>query len=83
MFMTNFKVAGQKMTGLQSFHVLCVFCIFGIEKVEISKKIFSKGYFIIRFCTFMINLKVAGLKTTELLSFYVLCVFSIFGSKKF
>ena len=33
------------------------FCIFGIEKNEISKNLFSKGYFKIVFCTFMTNFK--------------------------
>ena len=32
MSMTNFKVVGIKTTKLRSFYILCVFCIFGIEK---------------------------------------------------
>ena len=37
-FMTNFKVAGSKMTKLKLFYVLCIFCIFSNKKVKISKK---------------------------------------------
>ena len=59
--MTNFKVIGRKMTELWSFYVLSVFCIFGIEKFEIKKKLFCKGYnFIIRLCRFMTNFKAIG-----------------------
>ena len=64
--MRNFKVVGQIMTELWLFHILSVFCIFGIEKFEISRKMFSKGYFIIRLYTFMTNFKVVGQKTTKL-----------------
>ena len=65
MFMTNFKVAGIKTTKLWLFYGLCVFCIFGIDKFEISKNIFSKGYFKIRLCTFMTNFKVTGQKNIQ------------------
>ena len=64
--MANFKVIGQKMTELWSFLVFSVFCI---EKFEISKKLFSKGYFIIKLCTFMTNFEVIGQQMSELLSF--------------
>ena len=47
MFMTNFEVVSSKMTELWLFYILSIYCIFGIEKFEISKKVFSKGYFII------------------------------------
>ena len=60
--MTNFKVIGRKMTELWSFYVLSVFCIFGIEKFEISKRIFSISYFIIGLRSFMTNFKVVGEK---------------------
>ena len=59
------------------------FCIVGIEKFEISKRIFSISYFIISLCSFMTNFKVVGEKTAELWSFYVLSVFCIFGIEKF
>ena len=36
MFVRNIKVVGQKMTKLWSFYVLCLICIFGIEKVKFS-----------------------------------------------
>ena len=42
--MTNFKVVCQKTTKLWLFFVMSVLCIFAIEKVEISKQIFYKGY---------------------------------------
>ena len=45
------------------------FWIFCIEKFEISKKVFSKGYFIIKLCTFMSNFEVIGKKMTELWPF--------------
>ena len=77
MFMTNLKVAGSKLTKLKLFYILWGFCIFGIKKVEISKKIFSKGYFIIRLCTFMANFRVASQKMTKLRSFFF-CVFFAF-----
>ena len=69
MFMLNFELIDPKMTELWSFYVLSVFCIFCIEKIEISKKVFSKGYFIIKLCTFMSNFEVIGQKMTELWSF--------------
>ena len=56
----------RKMTELWSFYVLSVFCIFGIEKFEISKRIFSKVYFRIMLFMFVVNYKVVALKTTEL-----------------
>ena len=46
-----------------------VFCIFRIEKFKIKKKIFSKGYFIIRLCTFMASFEVIVQKMIELWSF--------------
>ena len=58
------------------------FCIFCIEKLEISKKVFSKGYFIIRLCMFIANFEVIGQKMIELWSFKVLSVFCIFCIKK-
>ena len=58
------------------------FCIFSIEKFKISKKVFSKGYFIIRLCMFMANFEVIGQKMTELWSFQVLSVFCIFCIEK-
>ena len=69
MFIANFEVIGQKMIELWSFKVLSVFCIFCIKKIEISKKVFSNGYFIIGLCTFMANFEVIGQKMTELWSF--------------
>ena len=44
----------------------CFFCIFAIEKFEISKRIFSKVYFRIMLCMFVANYMVVALKTTEL-----------------
>ena len=38
MFMTNFEVVSSKMTELWLFYILSIYCIFGIEKFEISKK---------------------------------------------
>ena len=60
------KKKSRKMTELWSFQVLNVFCIFCIEKIKISEKIFSKGYFRIRYSTFMTNFKVISKKLTEL-----------------
>ena len=62
--MANLKVVGLKTTKLWLFYVLCVFCIFGIEKNEISKNVFSKGYFKIVLCTFMTNFKIVGQRMT-------------------
>ena len=42
------------------------FWIFCIEKFEISKQIFSKGYFRIRFCMSMTNFAVFASKMTEI-----------------
>ena len=67
--MPNFEVIVQKITELWSFQVLSVFCIFRIETFKILKKVFSKGYFIIRLCTFMANFEVIVQKMTELWSF--------------
>ena len=67
--MTKFEVISQKMTELWLFLVLSVFCIFCIEKFEISKKIFCKSCFIIRLCTFMTNFEVIGKRMPELWSF--------------
>ena len=64
--MTNFKVVGEKTAEIWSFYVLSVFCIFAIEKFEISKRIFSKVYFRIMLCMFVANYMVVALKTTEL-----------------
>ena len=83
MFMTNFKVVCQKTTQLWLFFVMCVLCIFAIDKVEISKQIFYKGYFRIRLGMFTANFKVLCQKTIDLWSFYVLCVFCIFVLKRF
>ena len=62
-------------------HFVC-FLHFWYWKIQNLKKIFSRGYFIIKFCTFMANIKVVGLKTTKLWLFYVFCVFCIFGIEK-
>ena len=62
--MANLKVVSLKTTKLWLFYVLCVFCIFGIEKNEISKNVFSKGYFKIVLCTFMTNFKIVGQRMT-------------------
>ena len=56
--MANLKGVALITTNLWLFYVLCVFCSFGIEKNEISKNLFSKGYFKIVLCTFMTNFKV-------------------------
>ena len=64
--MTNFEVISRKMTELWSFYVLSVFCIFGIEKFEISKRMFFISYVIISLRSFMTNFKVVGDKTAEL-----------------
>ena len=69
MFMANFEVISLKTTELWLFQVLSVFWIFCIANSEISKKVFSKGYFIIRLCTFMANFEVIGQELTELWSF--------------
>ena len=62
--MANWKVVGLKTTKLWLFYVFCIFCIFGIEKNEISKNVFSKGYFKIVLCTFMTNFKIVGQRMT-------------------
>ena len=62
--MANIKVVGLKTTKLWLFYVLCVFCIFGIEKNEISKNVFSKGYFKIVLCTFMTNFMIVAQRMT-------------------
>ena len=61
----------------------CFFAFFVLKNSKFQKNIFSKGYFIMRFCTFMANFEVIVQKTTELWSFYVLSVFCIFCIEKF
>ena len=43
MFMTNFKVVGQKSTELWSFYVFVFLAFFVLKNLKI-KNIFSKGY---------------------------------------
>ena len=73
--MANFEVIVQKMTELWSYYVLSVFLLFLYQKIQNLKKVFSKGYFIIRFFTLMANFEVISQKMTELWSFWVLSVF--------
>ena len=62
--MENLKVVGLKTTKLWLFYVLCVFAFLVFKKNEISKNLFSKGYFKIVLCTFMTNFKIVGQRMT-------------------
>ena len=80
----NFR--GHSRKNVQIMIVLglkCFFCIFGIENFENSKKLFCKGYFIIRLYMFMTKFEVISQKMTELWLFLVLSVFCIFCIEKF